>query len=116
MRRQLQSSGFNTGRTLSVSHFRVPVLKKIVPTAVLAGLDGLLQGGGRWFQLSPSVFVHNRVPHAGKTAAPGTFFACPTCKTPLGEVVNDQLVCPNPQCGRKWAVIDGLYDFKEPVD
>jgi hypothetical protein len=66
--------------------------------------------------LTPSVFVHNRAPGTGKTADPESFFACPTCQTSLGQVVEDRLVCSNVNCGRKWAVIDGLYDFKEPVD
>jgi hypothetical protein len=55
MRRHLQEAGFLPGRTLSVSHFRLPLLKKIVPTALLAGFDSLLQGSGRWLQVAPSV-------------------------------------------------------------
>jgi SAM-dependent methyltransferase len=116
MRQQLIAAGFVPGRTLSVSHFRVPLLKRMVPTAVLAGLDGALQGSGRWLQLAPSIFVHNRAPNVGTAALPDTFFACPHCQTPLGEIINDQLVCPDADCGRKWAVVDGLYDFKEPVE
>ena len=116
MAQQLKEAGFVAGKALSVSHFRVPLLKRVVPTAVLAGLDGLLQGSGRWLKLSPSIFIHNRSPKTGTAAAPGTFFACPHCQTPLGDVVDEQLVCPDVACGRKWAVIDGLYDFKEPIE
>jgi hypothetical protein len=116
MLEQLQAAGFETGTTLSVSHFRIQQLKKIVPTAVLAGLDGLLQGTGRWLKLAPSIFVHNRSPGTGTVAEPETFFACPHCQTLLGEVYNERVVCPDASCGRAWAVIDGLYDFKEPVD
>ncbi len=115
MHQQLQEAGFVPGKTLSVSHFRVPQLKKIVPTTVLASLDSALQASGRWLKLSPSIFVHNRSPIIGTAAAPNTFFACPHCQTPLGDVVDEQLICPNAECGRKWAIVDGLYDFKEPI-
>ncbi|MFZ0546426.1 MAG: methyltransferase domain-containing protein [Candidatus Promineifilaceae bacterium] len=116
MRDQLDAAGFIPGRMLSVSHFRIGLLKKVVPTAVLAGLDGLIQGIGSWLQLSPSIFIHNQVPVTGTAAAPDAFFACPHCGTPLGEVEEVQLHCSNPDCGRKWAVVDGLYDFKQPLD
>jgi ubiquinone/menaquinone biosynthesis C-methylase UbiE len=115
MRRQLETAGFIPGRTLSVSHFRLPLLKKVVPTSLLAGLDGLLQPGGAWLQVAPSIFIHNRVPETGTAVSPNTFFACPHCQTALGEVLDEQLVCPNPECGRIWAVTDGLYDFKNPI-
>lgn len=115
MRRQLQQAGFIPGQTLSVSHFRIPLLKKVVPAPLLAGLDRLLQGTGSRIQLSPSIFIHNRVPPTGTAAPPTAFFACPHCQTPLGEVVEEHLACSNPNCGRKWAVINGLYDFKQPA-
>jgi SAM-dependent methyltransferase len=115
MSRHLQEAGFIPGRTLSVSHFRIALLKKIVPTALLAGLDSLLQGSGDWLPLSPSIFIRNHVPETETAAPPAAFFACPHCQTPLGEVVDGQLACSNPDCGRKWAVVDGLYDFKQPV-
>ena len=110
---QLQTAGFQPGRKLTVSHFRLPVIKRLLPTRLLVSLDARAQRTGAWWQLSPSVFVHNRHPASGKTAAPGTFFTCPECSTPLAEAVNDLLICSN--CGLKWQVKDGLYDFKEPV-
>lgn len=115
MVRALKTAGFLPGRTLAVSHFRVPFLKKVIPTGILTGLDSLLQPSGSWLKIAPSIFIHNRVPAGGTTAEPDTFFACPHCQSALGQVEDEQLVCPNPDCGRIWSVIDGLYDFKEPV-
>lgn len=115
MRQQLETADFIPGQMLAVSNFRLSLLKKVVPTAILAGLDGLLQPGGSRLQLSPSIFVHSRTPEGGTAASANAFFACPHCRTALGEVVNEQLVCPNPDCGRIWAVTDNLYDFKQPL-
>lgn len=113
MRQQLQKAGFTPGRMLTVSHYRIPLLKKIVPMSLLVGMDSLAQWTGNWWQLSPSVFVHNHHPATGAAAAPDTFFACPECLTPLGDVQNERLACPG--CGRVWSVANGLYDFKEPM-
>lgn len=115
IRQELAKARFTPGRMLTVSHYRIGVLKKYVPTGLLVGLDSLTQHTGSWWQLSPSVFVDVVHPREGETAAPHTFFACPHCQTPLPEPVNDRLICPSAECQRQWQVSDGLYDFKEPV-
>jgi uncharacterized protein YbaR (Trm112 family) len=43
---------------------------------------------------------------------PGQFFRCPVCG---GMQLNDsggRLDCV--QCGRRWSIRDGIYDFKQP--
>lgn len=115
IRRKLAAAGFRPGRTLTVSHYRIALLKRLLPTSLLVGLDSWAQLTGNWWQLSPSVFVYNQHPREGDTAVPGTFFACPSCKTALGEVVNGRLTCSNSACGQQWRVENNLYDFKEPV-
>jgi SAM-dependent methyltransferase len=115
IRQELTAAGFNPGRTLTVSHFRIALLKRLVPTGLLVALDSLAQLTGNWWQLSPSVFVDVVHPAHGETAVPGTFFACPTCKTALEDVENGSLTCPNSACGQQWHFENGLYDFKEPL-
>ncbi|MCA9932542.1 MAG: class I SAM-dependent methyltransferase [Ardenticatenaceae bacterium] len=115
IRQQLRQVQFAPGRMLTVSHFRFEPLKKRLPTSLLARLDSMAQLTGNWWQLSPSVFVCSAHPAVGETAVPHTFFACPHCQTPLGEVKNGRLHCPNSACQKQWQVEDGLYDFKEPV-
>lgn len=115
IRQHLQQARFTPGKMLTVSHYRIAPLKRLVPTSLLITLDSLAQQTGNWWQLSPSVFVKNQHPSQGQTAVSGTFFACPTCKTTLGDVENGRLSCPNPTCQRQWRVEDGLYDFKEPI-
>ncbi|GIK58242.1 MAG: class I SAM-dependent methyltransferase [Chloroflexi bacterium] len=114
IRQQLLAVGFAPQRALTVSHYRFAPLKKTVPTGLLVKLDALAQRTGNWWQLSPSVFLEVHHPASGSPTAPHHFFACPTCKTLLGAMVDGRLACPNPACGHQWRVENGLYDFKEP--
>jgi ubiquinone/menaquinone biosynthesis C-methylase UbiE len=113
IRQQLTEAGFQPGATLTVSHFRMRLLKRLVPMQLLATLDRFAQPTGRWWQWSPSVFVASNHPEWGEPALPGTFFACPQCRTPLHDAAGKRLTCTG--CGLQWAVDDGLYDFKEPL-
>lgn len=113
IREQLAEAGFTPGRTLTVSHLRIGLLKRTLPTQALVTFDSAAQLTGNWWQLTPSVFVQNRHLSTGQTADPGLFFACPICQTVLGDPENGCLVCPG--CERRWRVENGLYDFKEPV-
>ncbi|MFN2136242.1 MAG: methyltransferase domain-containing protein [Candidatus Promineifilaceae bacterium] len=111
--RQLRAAGFSPEQMLTVSHFRLPWIKRLIPTRALVALDAAAQQSGNWWQLTPSVFVLNHASAAGSAAAPGAFFACPSCQTPLAE--EDERKMPCPGCGKQWRVEDGLYDFKEPL-
>ncbi len=117
VRQWLSESGFVVERTLTVSHFRVGLLKRLIPARLLAGLDALLQGTGALWQLSPSVFVRARTKEAIATTSSLppqeviSFFRCPTCThTPLQEQ-SDVLLCP--ACNKRWPVQEGIYDFRE---
>ena len=112
VRRWLKEEQFQVGRQLTVSHFRIGLLKKIVPTGVLVWMDSLAQLTGNWWQLTPSVFVHNQAVGDTPTAATGTFFRCPECQQPLASPQEDRFTC---SCGLQWAIQDGIYNFKEPV-
>ena len=113
IREQLENAGFDPQRMLSVSHFRIPLLKKYIPTAALVALDSGVQFTGNWWQLTPSVFVLNQALAAQGAADEALFFACPECGAPLGEPQAGAILCPG--CGLRWPVVDGLYDFKEPL-
>ncbi len=113
IRDQLAAAGFFPGRTLTVSHYRISLLKKIIPTNILVKMDSLAQLSGNWWQLTPSVFIENRALTGGETSESGLFFACPVCQSPLAVPENGALLCP--VCDRRWAVQEGLYDFKEPI-
>lgn len=114
---QLRAAGFHPGETLTVSHFRLPLAKRLVPTSLLVAVDKAIQSTGRWWQLTPSVFVHNQGPEEGVSAETDAIFACPTCRTPLDHVPHPDLVnaeLPCSSCASIWQLTDGIYNFKEP--
>jgi ubiquinone/menaquinone biosynthesis C-methylase UbiE len=111
----LKDLGFKIEKTLTLSHFRVGLLKRIVPTGVLVFFDSIFQWTGVLWQLSPSVFVRAKMQDGKKQEIPNNillFFKCTDCgHSPLVEK-KDYLECSN--CKRKWEVRDGIYDFREP--
>jgi ubiquinone/menaquinone biosynthesis C-methylase UbiE len=115
IRKWLQDLGFSIEKTLSVSHFRLGIIKRIVPATVLAALDGLLQPTGALFQLTPSVFIkakesgnHEPVEMSKNMIE---LFKCPTCGSGNLQDNKDHLACSN--CNARWSVRDGIYDFRE---
>jgi len=113
----LKDLGFSVEKTLTLSHFRVGLLKRIVPTGILVFLDSLFQWTGAWWQLTPSVFVKARVAQDAilRHGQDGilSYFKCPDCgHSPLVDNVT-YLECSS--CSRKWEVRDGIYDFREQV-
>jgi ubiquinone/menaquinone biosynthesis C-methylase UbiE len=116
VRAWLQQEGFSLQRQLTVSHFRIALLKRLLPLRLLVAMDSIAQLTGGWWQLTPSVFTRSvavdRSQAAGDTplAPAGAFFACPTCQGPLSETP-DQLTCP--ACTSSWPIQDGIYDFRD---
>jgi len=118
VRNWLGELGFSIEKTLAVSHFRLGILKRLIPASFLAALDGLFQPTGALWQLTPSVFVKARKGNfgAGATDPPTNsidLFKCPDCGGIKLEEEKDFLHCPN--CQAKWAVRDGIYDFREKI-
>lgn len=113
MARWLREAGFVTEKRRALSYFRLSLLKRAVPTRLLVALDGLLQPTGEWAPYSPSVFTLNRAAGDDPPAAlDGPLFKCLNCGSPLHED-GQTVVCANGD-GR-WAIRDGIYDFKAPV-
>jgi len=118
VRNWLGELDFTVERTLTLSHFRVGLLKRIVPTGILVFLDSLFQWTGALWQLSPSVFVKAMLTgREGQLPPVPTnfveFFKCPNCgHSPLKDK-KDYLECPG--CKKKWGVKDGIYDFREAM-
>jgi SAM-dependent methyltransferase len=105
----LAATAFDVEKQLTVSHFRVNVLKKLVPLRILAGLDALLQWTGAWVQFTPSVFIRAQAVGDHQPAASSTLFKCPACQRALPGQGHD-LTCEG--CGSNWPYRDGIYDFR----
>ena len=112
MQTRLQEAGLVVQTMRTVSHFRLQPLKRAIPTPLLAWLDGLVQPTGRWWQLSPSVFV--QCSPSPKPAAVGDdLFRCPRCQSFPLVAETTALFCQ--VCRSRWTIRDGLYDLKVPV-
>jgi SAM-dependent methyltransferase len=111
---QLKAAGFKPDRRIPVSFFRLGVLKDVVPTGLLVGLDSLLQYTGMLF--TPSVFVRSvavgETPDNLNTPIESLFICPETGATCVRE--GDILTCR--ETGLRYAVRDGIYDFKAPLD
>jgi ubiquinone/menaquinone biosynthesis C-methylase UbiE len=113
IRRWLNAAGFTIQRQLTVSHFRVDFLKRVLPLELLVRLDSAAQWTGNLWQFTPSVFVRTLASGGPMEEPSGGFFRCPECShSPLIDL-EEELNCA--ACGRVWAVRDGIYDFREPI-
>jgi ubiquinone/menaquinone biosynthesis C-methylase UbiE len=120
MRQQFRAAGFCIKNTRTVSHFRLNLLKRLVPLSWLITLDSWAQSTGNWWQLTPSLFLQAQ-PQKSKGTSPTGFFRCPAChsseffrkKSPSEFAKGELLICQG--CQRHWSFKDGIYDFKTPL-
>jgi ubiquinone/menaquinone biosynthesis C-methylase UbiE len=108
---ELDRAGLQREAVRTVSHYRIDLLKRWLPTSLLVNLDAAVQPTGNLWQFSPSVFVRASADDGRPAAAPGTFFRCPACGTPLGSPPQEVFECP---CGRTWRREGQIYDFRYP--
>jgi len=114
LRRVLTKLGFHIERTLTVSHFRIDLLKRTFPPGLLAGIDSIFQWTGALWQVSPSIFVRARgIGQNIPVREPGevlSYFKCPECGHAPLTGAEQQIICP--ACKHKWNISDGIYDFR----
>jgi ubiquinone/menaquinone biosynthesis C-methylase UbiE len=117
VREWLDQAGFEVQRQLTVSHFRIGLLKRLLPTSLLVSLDSAIQFTGQWWQLTPSVFVASQAigdtprPEKALALEPAALFCCPACGRDLLFEEADTLSCSS--CNRSWPVVNGIFDFRE---
>lgn len=110
----LQTAGFATKQRLAVSSLRMGLLKRTLPLNTMVAIDRLLQSTGSFLPISPSIFTQNVTSGTRSTVAPfESMFKCPTCGSGPLKREGDTMVCPDHQ--HRWAIHDGIYDFKEMV-
>lgn len=113
VRSWLKDCDFTIQRQLSVSHFRIDLLKRLLPLELLVKMDALAQLTGDGWQLTPSVFVKAQAVGDTPRAAPDAFFRCPECAGQAFDQQLDAFVCS--ACGQRWGCSDGIYDFRQPL-
>ncbi len=111
----LKKAGFTLQTRIPVSFFRLDALKQRVPTGTLVTMDSVLQRTG--LTITPSIF--NRCVAVGDSQDNTmrqdieALFVCPASGMPVRRD-GDVMVCD--KSGLRYAVRDGIYDFKAPLD
>ncbi|HEY71967.1 MAG: hypothetical protein DRJ03_11250 [Chloroflexi bacterium] len=111
MGERLAEAGLKVREQRTVSHFRVGLLKRIVPTSLLVAFDRLCQPTGALWQLTPSVFMRCAAAAEKPTAPQDAFFRCTVCGSTRLVDETETLFCTD--CGAHFALRAGrIYDFK----
>jgi ubiquinone/menaquinone biosynthesis C-methylase UbiE len=116
MRQWLDEAGFTPEQTLAVSWLRAGFLKRRLSLDLMRRIDSALQYLGPVLPLAPSVFVKNRRhdEQAPQAVVPvSRLFVNPERKSSILVREGDTMRCP--ETGARWAIHDGIYDFKEPI-
>lgn len=112
IQRELNRAGFEVVQQIPVSFFRAGLFKKLLPTDALVAVDSLLQHSGLLY--TPSIFAHALTRGTSPDNLDAAdIFRCPESGEPLRRE-GDILVCD--ATGVRWAIRDGIYDFKAPLD
>jgi len=111
--RWLQDNHFEIERQLTVSHFRIEILKRIIPLPILIKMDSLAQLTGNLWQYSPSVFIRSTSKKGPTSENYDGIFRCPVCGGSQFEETENRIICAS--CSRNWSIRDGIYDFREPL-
>ena len=114
MLQQVADSGFNLRRTVPVSWLRLGLLKRALPSALLAQADRALQQTG--WTISPSIFLDLRLDKPGAAPLPDSddpldILRCPVTCSRL-HWAGQALIS---ESGLRWAVRDGVFDFRQPL-
>ena len=107
----LRAAQFEIGQRLTVSHFRLALLKRLLPLRLLVAMDSLAQWSGGLWQLTPSVFVGARAVGADDPAPAGALWRCPACASLNLRQHLEGVDCLG--CRRTWPLRDGIYDFRD---
>lgn len=108
----LREANFTLEERVPVSFFRLGVLKDTLPTQVIVGLDAALQYTGLHY--TPSIFTRSSA--TGSTPDQRTARSLFICPQSGGELVRDGDTLYCEESGLRYAIRDGIYDFKAPVD
>jgi len=107
---RLREAGLQVQERRAVSTFRLGLLKRVVPTAVLVAFDRLCQPLGGLMPVSPSVFVRCEAKDDRARAPEGAFFRCTACGSTALEEGEHSIACQS--CGTAFPMRDGIYDFR----
>ncbi len=112
MRGAVSDVGFRVLASRAVSYFRLELLKKHLPVSLLVAMDRLLQPTAALMSLSPSIFLQCAAPPQAPHSMTLDIFQCTECGSTELEEWAEAVICQ--ACGARFALIDGIYDFRAP--
>lgn len=112
----LKEAGFELKNRMPVSFFRMGAIKELVPTNVLVTMDSMLQWTGMLY--TPSIFTKSKFTSKSaenniRVTNVDQLFAEPGTGAELHRE-GDTMV--SVETGLRYAIRDGIYDFKAPLD
>jgi len=111
MQAELRQAGFTVEQELAISHFRLPLFKRVASPQRLAALDALLSRPAAALKLSPSIMTRCRLSKPEGSAS--GLFRCPACAGVHLLAGPRGFTCAD--CAAQWPLIEGVYDFRLPV-
>ncbi len=106
----LGSNGLTVEEERAVSIFRLPALKRLVPSGLLAWADGLLQHPLAGLDLTPSIFLKARSTKPDEAPLSRALWRCLACGSTDFEASGEGLGCQ--ACGRAYPILDDIIDFR----
>jgi SAM-dependent methyltransferase len=108
--RALSTSGLAIEARRSVSHFRIPAVKRLIPASTLARLDHAVGGPLAALALAPSQMVLARK-HGESQTRSDALWRCPSCGTEPLKAEDHSVPCPS--CGQVWPIVNGIHIFRD---
>lgn len=110
----LKKNGFKIKKEIGTSFFRIPAIKKFVPTPTLVQLDLLLQKIPGIQTLAPSVYIKTSLEKTQVARNTDTniyrLLACPKCKTQLTQEDEIHLKCYT--CNTMYEKKNNIWDLR----
>ena len=106
--------GFEKNTSLSVSNFRHPRIKKLIPLKALLAMEKTSQKIAAPLLFGPNIWLlltrESKTPFAGREQNPFELFACPKCH---GDLSHTETGAKCNVCESEWKLIDGkIWDFR----
>lgn len=108
----LEDTGFEIEEKQGCSYLRVPILKKVLGTKLLTGLEEILQTLFPNSNIPPSIFFKTELDigeEGEKYKELKDIIVCPACKSDI-ELKEDTVFCK--ECKKKYIKKGGIWDFR----
>lgn len=112
----LKNNGFEIYSKTGVSFFRIPVLKRLLPTKLLLALESIIQTLLSWADISPSVVYKTNFRKGGISRAKGKLeeiMCCPKCGSDLKF---DSLTSKCTKCSSIYKKKSNIWDMRIQTD